>query len=724
MQKHVILSSILTILVTTHLIAQQDLLIKIPQNSNRQIRSPAMRDFSLRNRQGRYGIKLRYRTQEFAIAQADPRAFAELPEAQILDTITPDFNYYILWFDSARGRAKIEGYGTILDQFGGFALLKLHADLEPILFSFPVHHRAKLPAEIPFPEYYPPAFAPSIPASPQQREFIRDLLNQADGDRWFRQIITLVENEDLRRPGEFFQSRYALRVRDAVQLDGRPRPDHACDNSADYIADQFRSYGLEVEFDPFNHRRREVLGGLVGEYVMRNVIATLPGKGPNKNRIYLMTGHYDSIASKTPGWDVDWRRLPAPGASDNASGIAEILETARILSQHDFDFTIRFIAFSGEELFLFGSKHYAERVEQRGDEIMGVLNFDLLGHDEDGILDIHVLGDEQSQWLVNAFGTAAKRYNIPVDLRLKNDPSFIFSDHSPFWEIGVPAVMVAEEASLEAPEESTAYIHSHEDTLAKISRPLLGELSIKLAVATLAELARPIANPTEVTQVQPDIFWEPGGIGISNPAPVKGEALTLSASVKNAGPTAVADIAIQFVAVRPDGGSEVIAEQTLALGVGQSQKVSADFTPPTVGVFTLRVITNNDARIFEADFGNNRIETALIVTDGDVTIENIAAYPNPINFNQARAALKITYMLGRDADVAVAIYDALGEQIIKREFRAGDNGGRLGENDAFTWDGTNENRENVAPGVYVCQITATDVDGESETEGTKVAVIR
>ena len=384
---------ILSILIPTVLFAQEDLLLKIPESSNQH----------LQFLQAHHGIKLRYRTSDFAIIQVPfssgsikphQNVLTELPGSQVLDTVTPGFNYYVLWLPSAQERATIEMYGEILHQFGGFSLLKLHTNLESVLLDLPVHHRAKLPTNIVLPEFQAPAFAPSISASPQQQSVIQGLLNQADGIRWLWQTIALVENEDLQNPGQFFRSRYALRVRDAVQLDDNPKPDHACDNSADYIAQQFRSYGLKVEFDPFDHRRRSALGALVGEYVMRNVVATLPGKGPNKNRIYLMVGHYDSIASKTPGWEGGWRRMAAPGASDNASGIAEILETARILSQQDFDFTIRFIAFSGEELFLFGSKHYTQLIQERGDDIAGVLNFDLLGHDPDGNLDIHVLGDE------------------------------------------------------------------------------------------------------------------------------------------------------------------------------------------------------------------------------------------------------------------------------------------------------------------------------------------
>ncbi len=720
MVKGLISLLILSILIPTNLFAEEDLLIKISESSNRH----------LQFLQAHHKVKLRYRTRDFAIIQvplnsgsigASQNVLTELPDPQILDTVTHGFNYYVLWLPSAEERAAIEVYGEILHQFGGFSLLKLHTNLESVLLDLPIHQRAKLPVNIVLPEFQPPSFAPSIPASPQQQSVIQGLLNQADGLRWLWQTITLVENEDLQRPGQFFRSRYALRVRDAVQFDDNPKPDHACDNSAEYIAQQFRSYGLEVEFDPFDHRRRSALGALIGEYVMRNVVATLPGKGPNKHRIYLMVGHYDSIASKTPGWDGGWRRMAAPGASDNASGIAEMLETARILSQQDFDFTIRFVAFSGEELFLFGSKHYAQLVQERGDDIAGVMNFDLLGHDPDGNLDIHVLGDEQSQWLVNAFGTAAERYKLPIDLRLKNDPSFIFSDHSPFWDLGIPAVMVAEESSLDMPDESTEYIHSQEDDLTKISIPLLGELAIKLAVATLAELARPIVGPGD--PLNPDLFWESEGISVSNPSPTKGDEITITADVINAGPGPVENITVQFIVVNPDGTADTLPEQSVDLSVNQPKTVTDRFTPATWGILTLRALVNDDARVFESNFNNNQIETELTVANPRVTIEHIIAYPNPLRLNQ-QGATKLTYVLSRDAEVVISIYDAVGEQILESAFLAGDNGGRLGANDAFTWEGRRNFFDLVTPGVYICRITATDADGESQTKGTKIAVIR
>ena len=703
----------LLVFITNTLFAQTDLLLKIPETSDHQVRLL----------KARFNVKLRYRTQGYSIIQAYHSTLPDLPSAEILDSISPGFDYYVLMPTSAQERLKVERYGEILDVIDGILLLKLRTDFEPVLFDLPVHHRAKLPADVVIPEVEFVPYAPSIATPPHGQSVIRDLLNQVDSDKWFRQIIALVENEDLEQPGTFFRSRFSLRVREAIQLDGNPTPDHACDNAADYIAEQFRSFGLQVEFDPFPHRRRTALGDPVGDYVMRNVVATLPGKGPNKDLIYLMTAHYDSIASKTPGWQQSWHTLPAPGASDNASGVAEIIETARILSKTNFDHTIRFIAFSGEELFLFGSRHYRNLVKQRGDQIAGVLNFDLLGHDPDGILDIHVVGNEQSQWLVNAFGKAAAQYDIPIDLRKKNDPSFIFSDHSPFWDIGIPAVMVAEESSLDAPDESIDYIHSQEDNLAKISRPFFGEIAIKLGVATLSELARPINRPGEPDETRPDIFWESSEIELSNPTPTKGDEVILNANVKNAGTAAVTGIKIRIVAESPNGNFEVLLDQTVDLNPEESKIITATFTPTDWGEFSLLATANSEVHFLESDFSNNQIETPLSVTDPGVTVENVFTYPNPIDFNRDGASLRFVYSLSRDADITIGVFDVSGEKVFEEQFSAGNKNGRLGVNDSFTWSGLKTFGEKVAPGIYIGRIAATAPNGASSQEETKFAVI-
>ena len=473
-------------LITTDLLATEYLL-KIPQNSDRQ----------LQILQGQYLFRLRFRTKDFALIQSEKIS----SEAEVLDQISPGFNYYIL---ATQGSDRIFAdvkESKVLERFNGFVLIKLHIAFEPMLFNV-TSHCAKLPIEIQLP-YNPVVLAPRLAVTPEPyQETIRSLLRQLDAGAWFDKVRALVENEDLQRPGHFFRSRYALRVYDAKQYDDSAPPDYACDNAADWIASQFESYGLAVEFDSFQHTRSSIGKGVLGEYTMRNVVATLLGKGANSDEIYLVTGHYDSIASKTDKWEQDWKILPAPGASDNASGIATMIEAARFLSQIDLNRTIRFVAFSGEELFLHGSRHYRQLIQARGDKVIGVINLDMVGHDGGGELDLHVLGDQQSQWLVKACQIVAARYDIEVDLRLKNDPSFIFSDHSPFWEIAIPAIQVSEESSLTDPTESIEYIHSEFDVLNMVTVPL-GVLALKLTVATVAELAGP-SGEEFIFEPQPD----------------------------------------------------------------------------------------------------------------------------------------------------------------------------------------------------------------------------
>lgn len=555
----------------------------------------------------------------------------------------------------------------------------------------------------------------------EEKRIIQSLMEEVDGQRWFQIIKALSENEDLDKPGHLFRSRYALRVQQAKVFDGKPPPDDACDNVAEYIAGIFRSYGLEVEFDPFEHNRWLLEGGKQGEYVMRNVVATLPGKGPNKDRAYLMTAHYDSIASKTKDWEKNWRVLPAPGADDNASGVAEMLETGRILTQADvdFDFTIKFIAFSGEELGLFGSRHYAQRAEEEGEKIAGVLNFDQLGHDDDDILDIHVVGDVRSEWLVNAFQTASRIYNIDIDFRKVIDPKFVYSDHAPFWEKGYSAVMLSEESSMESPDWPQ-FTHSDQDTLDKINIHL-GERATQLAVVTLAELANPIIS-SEVANLNPDIIVEADSFILSNHQPIKGDTVNLKASIRNLGPTPLNDVEFWFTVVTPESESQILFEQRFDLNVNESRTANANFRIEYWGVYTLRAIVNPNVTIFESNFENNTLQQILKVSISPLQLSNVLARPNYFKLNQKDIKLRVSYQLSADANVSVEIYTLSGRLIYCAEYAMGSTGGKLGINNNFTWDGRNRQREMVAPGVYFCNVTATDDKGNMRREAKKIVV--
>lgn len=108
---------------------------------------------------------------------------------------------------------------------------------------------------------------------------------------------------------------------------------------------------------------------------IENIYAVLRGADPAlQNRIYLVTGHYDSRRR-----DVMNSTDAAPGANDDGSGTAVSLECARVLSQHKFPATIIFLTVAGEEQGLLGSAHFAKRAKDLGLDIEGVLNNDIVG---------------------------------------------------------------------------------------------------------------------------------------------------------------------------------------------------------------------------------------------------------------------------------------------------------------------------------------------------------
>ena len=110
------------------------------------------------------------------------------------------------------------------------------------------------------------------------------------------------------------------------------------------------------------------------DQTMANVVAVLPGTDPNDNRIFVVSGHYDSIPADF--------KLDAPGANDDASGVLIAMESARALSKFQFPATIEFLAVEGEEQGLIGSKHAADEAKAKGQNVVGMFDDDKTGGDQ------------------------------------------------------------------------------------------------------------------------------------------------------------------------------------------------------------------------------------------------------------------------------------------------------------------------------------------------------
>jgi Zn-dependent M28 family amino/carboxypeptidase len=109
--------------------------------------------------------------------------------------------------------------------------------------------------------------------------------------------------------------------------------------------------------------------------VVTNVVATLRGTQPaSENRMYVVSGHYDSMCTSPTDSECD-----APGANDDASGTAAVLEMARVMSKYKFDATIVFMTVAGEEQGLVGSTYFAEQAKQKNLDIEAMFTNDIIG---------------------------------------------------------------------------------------------------------------------------------------------------------------------------------------------------------------------------------------------------------------------------------------------------------------------------------------------------------
>ncbi len=227
----------------------------------------------------------------------------------------------------------------------------------------------------------------------------------------------------------------------------------------------------------FNSGGTWSLSNTGGLFLWYNVEAEYPGVDM-ADEIYIICGHHDDI-SEDPLFN-------APGADDNASGAACVLEAARIVTNYQFHRTIKFVTFSGEEQGLLGSQAYAFEADSLGHNIVGVLNLDMIGYLDDSNHDLEVYCDGFSQWMADTILLFSSAY-VPGLVPYKEvDPGMVYSDHASFWDFGYSAVLHIERPFV----QWNPYYHSTGDTVGTLDMPYVTEM-VKLGVASIAELADP-----------------------------------------------------------------------------------------------------------------------------------------------------------------------------------------------------------------------------------------
>ena len=214
--------------------------------------------------------------------------------------------------------------------------------------------------------------------------------------------------------------------------------------------------GLHLERRPFSFRGT----------VHRNVVGTKRGREPDRARV-LVGAHFDTV----PG---------TPGADDNASGVAALLEVARLLAAEELDTTVEFVGFNLEEpqgyTYRVGSRRFAGEARRRGVRYAGALILEMVGYADPALGSQHVplllfwkrvpragtflaaTGDSGSRRLLRSFVDAA--HAAAPDLALVTFrsplrgwlvPETRLSDNASFWDRGYPALMLSDTAFLRNP---------------------------------------------------------------------------------------------------------------------------------------------------------------------------------------------------------------------------------------------------------------------------------
>jgi len=252
--------------------------------------------------------------------------------------------------------------------------------------------------------------------------------------------------------------------------------------AADYLRRQWKSQGYEVIAHEYTIERER----------WANLEVSRRGR-KTPNEIVVIGAHYDSV-------------FGSPGANDNGSGVAALLELARLFAARDTERTVRFVAFVNEEPPLFrtgdmGSRQYARAARAKNEDIRAMLSLETIGHYNDAPGSQHYpplfspFFPDRGNFIgmVSNIGSRALLRQAVSAFRAASDfpleyvstfgwvPGVDWSDHGSFWSEGYPAIMVTDTALYRYP-----YYHSAQDTPDKVDYARLARVTVALAAVVEA----------------------------------------------------------------------------------------------------------------------------------------------------------------------------------------------------------------------------------------------
>jgi hypothetical protein len=345
--------------------------------------------------------------------------------------------------------------------------------------------------------------------SPERGVFLMDLTRPVSLDAVRARVRSqLAHEEDLRRRGAQLFAGIEAAVRSAVgdvskdrayrysydlyQFDSKHITQPGNAQAIEYLAAQLRQWGYEPELQWFEPRPRAAAGGVQPAPVRTaNVIAKLPGT-VHPEVIYIVSSHFDSVER-------------APGADDNTSGTAALLEAARVLAKRPQAATIHFAFFTGEESGLLGAREYVRRAVAAGDRVVGALNNDMIGFANDQRLDNTIR--YASEGIRDVQHAAAFLF---TDMITYDTKYYRGTDANVFYDAW--GEMFAGIGSY--PILGNPHYHQPHDQLETINHQLVAEVA-KVTVASLMQLARVPSRPkiaavsTHPGSREIEVAWEP-----------------------------------------------------------------------------------------------------------------------------------------------------------------------------------------------------------------------
>ncbi len=381
------------------------------------------------------------------------------------------------------------------------------------------------------------------------------------------------------------------------------------DMAASYIKEKLESYGLIAYDQSFSSTGR-------------NVYAVQPGVlYPNQK--YIICAHYDDMPSGSL----------APGADDNASGTAGVLEAARIFSQYQSDYTIIYALWDEEEQGLVGSAYYALQAYNSGDSIKGVINMDMIAWDSnnDNVAEIHTSSVANSIQLKNQMVSVNTDYNLGANLSIIN-PGTGASDHASFWNRGYGAILLIENYY---GGDFNAYYHTINDLLQHFNLNYYLKLS-RLTLGTAATLA----NLDEIVPV---------------------ELASFSATLKNG------TVQLEWTTASEINNRGFEIERSIdfnnfrSIGFVQGSGTTSEINNYSFSDnLNLNGVHTINYRLKQFDFNGTSEYSSVVSIEYDIPAEFSLNqnYPNPFN-----PTTRITFQLEKDSYTTLKVYDFLGREV-------------------------------------------------------------